>query len=445
MQDPAPLLVEIPINSAIVSGFVAVVFDIFILLLIKTRAQSICEHSIVRLIFDKRLAVSPKASRLGLIFGGPTGPPGISRILSLALAVCTICVVVLGFSVVGSTVTRYERLKYTSVLSVGDRPLNIDFERESRNFGNTRERKFSRRMIAVSMMQLCTEKNYTHTSLYGFAYKDVELDYSLMLRREGLEGAECMTESNFRQAVAHISYDREPKKRCAFSSITTTNESATPSAARFKTTTCDVQLTHMYCILLGRILSCTGVGTRLEEGKNRIYGVSVPHVKDLSITQVEPVPDVVEGSDMAQYAANMAFFQGHGFAGGIAAFGPMGVAKFEKDLWLEKSNGTREVSNVNFRIVIPILAIIGMVLGLLLLADGLLWLLVVRRKGRQPFNNFCSVSEVVKLVGELDIRNGYKNCAKSWVVGIRGESPCVGIMEKKEYNEGTIWDESDLR
>lgn len=438
MQESGKLIVHL--DSSLISGISALLFDILLLALIRIQCQVVCSIANLYFIYDKRTPVALQCSRAGFLTEGPVGHPSLSRIFSILLLVVTALAIAIGFSLNGKTIPRYSETSFASKVEFGFVPLDIDFAKEySEQNGTT---MVSKRVLAVFESSACSSMNFTHITLFPHVFSKTMLNRDLIPIRTHLPDRGCVTIPRFRRSNGFSSpmWTGSPDKQCRLTNVTVLGLNADGMRkANFTGDDCHLQVDELFCFRR----SCAGIGYSDKERQR--YAVLVSDYAVNSKEQVVKLNEEWKISNYTQFVQNVAFFSGAGFSGGMLKFRFSAMARIDLNVRLGTLTERVNVTEVDLGIAGPAVVIIVMSVIGLFAAWGFLWFRVVHLKGRYTYNRFSNVQEILALIDGTrarKTRGGFGDVG-SFCIGIRKDLPKIGIDQEAAVS-GSDWQECEL-
>lgn len=447
---------QLSVNSSLVSGVAAVLFDILLLSVVKALSQSLCASDNLRRVYDNRRFVAPSTSRLGCLTAAPVGSKTLSRLFSLLIVASTVCVIIVGFAINGTTVRRYQPLTYRSVVRISNTPVAIDYEQDLEILPQTdaagQQSLVAKRVVATSDIFACQSNNNSHISLFAYAFKETFLDDAKVNINERFDDGECITPDRFDDQRAVRQYPMAltlPNVACSFDSVTPARiDGKKTSVADFATTKCDIDISRLQCYSKKAtpvdVTTCAGVGLGKAKGAEDILFVTlIPNIAEPYTIQTTAVDVKPDPADYERYAANVAFIAAAGFGGGIPFYAYHAVSNVDYNVTLQHRIEDADVSEIDLRLAIPTLGFLGATTLILFIASIILGICVVYNKGRIGYNRFCSVPEILQLSGPKHVSKLRRGGRQRRYIGVRESSPTVGVLRPDEQC-GDTWAEADL-
>lgn len=450
MSDIANFSRQIELPSSVVSGLTVLFFDIVLLGIIKAEAQFLCATANLHLIYDRREAVFPTKSRLGCLTGSPVGHKTLARCFSLLIAAITTSVIILGFSINGKTVKPYETETYRSVIVNSDVPPTIDFEQEFALIPHPRGRPeiaISKRVSAFLALHTCIRHNFTHSTQYAYAYRDISIDQTKVDLSTHLS-AECVTKDRFQ---GELILRRVPMVApvnpitCEFSGVDVSleDDAITGHATFSPSSPCSMNISRLFCFR-AEITTCAAAGILKGPGGNKAYIVIVPNIDAPTETSIADIPQMRSQELYDRVAMNIAFFSGI-MEGALAYYLSQVVfCDVEYNVTLRRTTGDREISEIDLRLAAPTLVFISATAVVLAIIAFVLWLYVVYLKDRSLYNSFCNVPEVLALADEGTMSRVWDRKGQSKFIGVRTDCPLLGVLTAQKCSSSE-WTEDDIQ
>ncbi|CDF32995.1 unnamed protein product [Chondrus crispus] len=448
-------VLTLQVNSSLVSGFAALIFDILLLGIIRYHAQLLCAAANIALLYDYRCPIRPATTRWAALTGGPTGPILLVRFLAFLIMLSTAAVIILGFCINGETVPEFENRMYGAVVNFTGMPTKFDFANEFELqppgcSGDSCKRMVSKRILALTDPSRCTEKNFTHGFVYSYAYRDLTLDDKKEELVQLYPGGICVNEKQFNESWVSRSYrmSNSADLDCVLDAIDNPFGEGPASGGPRKVEpiidSCPMEVKDMYCYKTDRT-SCAAWGISEIDTGTAYYVVLIPDIETMN-EESNRIPSAIAKGDPAGYVANVAFLSAVGFNGGPSRLSSMAVSEVLQNVTLNRKQAIRNVSTIDLRIAIPtfaVLATTALVLVVLALAS---WVRVVLLKGRSEYNTFSSVPEILELV-VVEKASKFKGRKTSRrFIGISKEDSCIVVCDednKKQYT-GSDWPEEAI-
>lgn len=444
---------QIDTSSSLVSGVAALIFDIVLLGLIKALSQSICTTANTYLLYDKNRSLDPKTSRFGMLTGSPVGQILLVRVLSVMIALSTVCAIILGFAIDGKTVQLYEPLKFRSLVTISKKPTLIDFENEAKVLPASATNPMpvtlaSRRLVSASDAFACTSSNFSHTFMHGYAFEKTKLDDELIGFFEKPTDASCVEEGPFRRppgAFVFPSWVAYPTASCSFRTINLENsKNNSQFPANFTSDNCNLALGKLQCYS-GRNIACAGVAEgRGRAGEPVLVNVLVQDVQIPENQQSVAVPMSMSAAERQKYAANIAFLSAIGFGGELQVLVYVAASAFEYDVELERRVDDKDVCVVDLRVAIPVLVIVVVITAVMAVTCVWLWVIWIWKKGREGYNKFSTVGELLELAEPEKVSKFRRRPKRRIYVGVRKDRPVVGVLDRED-EVGGDWPEKDVQ
>lgn len=367
----------ISIDSLIVAGISMFLFNIFLFGVFQIVSQSICSSTNLHILYDQQLPLTPRQSRLGILFESSVGHISVVRLLSLLIVSFGIALIPLDFSINGSSRTEIVPTRYSSVAqsSPGNKPLNVNYENESKVInGNTFA---SRRLVAIADLHSCMFLNFSHHTIFALAFRDYNLDKTLIPIKEVISGGECVTGENFKnENIMHQWGQREYDGTECNMTMTKlevdsdgTNSLVDARVISPEEPHCKIEFLTAKCF---RSTNDNCVAIAVKKTDPTIgFLISIRNATNLGQNERHELRKLMNMSvdDRNQFASNVAFFQAVGFSQGVPAFIYMAVMSiiYDEDLFvLKKAN----ITSINLALCIPALTIIVFVLPYMLSSHG---------------------------------------------------------------------------
>lgn len=355
---------------------------------------------------------------------------------------------------------RYERQTYPTVVNITGKPADIDFKtefkrlsRKSRQGESGPVTLVSRRLAAMADSYACIRNNYTHTQLYGYAFNESVLTTEMVNIREKLPHALCIKTPNFKDSLVVREYEITapgPPVTCKVRNLTASfsgsERFAVGNATQFGLRGCAFEVKKMYCFRTD-FTACAGIGRGPGEGYERTFAVLVPNIGAGNAVR-EGVIEVgsVSEEDERKIAENIAFFSAIGLQSGVANMANMAITEIRSNVSLYHMVGNEEISEIDMRIVVPVLSFVAATTTLLVLAASILWFLVMYNKGRRRYNTFSSVSEMLQLANPAETRKERVPWGAHPYIGIGKYNPAIMVVGPKAKEEcvDAEWRESEI-
>lgn len=455
---------QLDVHSSMASGLAAVFFDILLLGLIKSHAQVLCAIANLHLVYDRRRPIHPTISRFGFLAGGPVGPIQLSRVFSILILLSTACVIVIGFCINGTTVSRYEPRMYSSVVTMGKKPISIDYDKaaplsptpspsgDQDSDAPASPQKVARKLVGLSDTYSCMRTNYGYSTLYGYAYRDTLLDYDPVDISKRLEGGECLVEENFRHESISRSYNLSlptSDKRCDLSSLITSfpDGSAAQGSATIRTDDrCDINiLDNFRCCRRPLRTSCATIGSSHDRRKKDFFVLLTSNVgdnekfEDVQIVQINSV----DKEDYEKYLTVVAFLSAVGFGGGLANLANMAISDVAYNRTLDKDLGKVDVTEIDLVVALPALVVVLVTTLLLSILAVVMWVRVVYAKRRLHYNTFVTVPDILDMVQAEKISRRKDRGGDKPFIGVRVDHPGLAVCSEEQCC-GAPWSEEEI-
>lgn len=443
MAQQARHILQLQLDSSIVDGFVSVTFDLLLLSVCHILSQSICSSYNLYHVYDIRQPLLLHSTRTLFSGHGPVGHVRVSRILSFILSFCSICVILLGFSINGRLENTFRSTSYKSVVSIDSPPLPIKLDYLN-EYNALQEQKgqrpdrISRRLIALSVLDRCQVCSYSHCEYHGLGFKNVELNGDLVeswnlidnWTRNGV--VECVTSNNFKNGIVSWRYKREKTHadlKCDLESITVSGTNLFTSGK--PTGNCDVTIEDMRCFSRPEQggpdvkTHCAGVGkTKTSKREHLVLfrNSDLPYHPEITPFAMS-LHDKILPEEVQTYLENVAFMASLDL-GPAYKLDLMAFATISYDTMLGSRNKDLvNISEINLFIAVPSLVILVLSAVFLITTAISAWIVNVYVKQRQSYNTFSTVPEVLELlVHEKD---------KTDATIIDGSSfPSIGILKR---------------
>lgn len=459
-------------DSSVVEGFVSLIFDLFLLGICHLFAQSICSNFNLRIVYDTQQALSLHTSKVLFVGHGPIGPKWMTRILSGMLSVCTVCVVLLGFSINGLSENTFKPTSFRSVVSIKSPPVLIDldydqeFEADNSQTG-VRPNKLSHRLIALSVIDRCQTCSYTHCEYMALGFKDVEINHTLSNSWETIEtwtkerSAECIVSQKFKEDIVSWRYERNKNHfdlKCSIVINTLDGDSFVNAEHRGP---CDLDIEEMRCFKRPSYddfeipVHCAAVG---QSEKSEVKQLMLFKNSDLPLDiQITPfamsISNKFTSEQIRKYLDNVAYMSsldlGDAYKLDLMAFQTISQ-KVSLD---ERNSDVANITEIDLRVALPSIIIFLFLMTVKIIVGGSMFFMNNYIKGRKYFNKFTTVPEILELLLENDkpnlTRMAVNACPK---IGILKQSMQIGIDRSADrflssdsdydiLNEEKDWDE----
>lgn len=396
------------VDSYIVSGIAMFLFNFAFFSFLKLLTQSICSSTNLYYVYDKRLPLAPRRSRLGGFFGGPVGHPSIARPLSIVVAVYAVIVILIDFSVNGSSSTVVSPQLYRSVVQAHPQsiPIDIDYKKE---FDIQGEHRFaSRRLVALAEMHSCMFLNFSHHTMFSYAYRNLHLDKHLVNLAELPPGGVCVTSERFNEDRIMYQFKQKPFPafNCKLEDAKVRREFADEeinTTAEIESKTCNIDILAAACIRIDNQPDhCGAVGTFQSPDDSTLH-VLVLLIKDADnpsdpeINELRDKPLPPSDNDISRFAANVAYFSAVRFQHGSFNAMYMAISEIVENQTLQHANVVN-TSEVDMTLALPVLVIVVVMFFVLAGIAFHVWNKFVYRKGRRKYNTFSSVEEILAMV-----------------------------------------------
>lgn len=125
--------------------------------------------------------------------------------MSLLIAACTVCVIILGFSINGTTVAQFETISYRSLIAITGNPQDIDLDAEyefvqGSSDESAPKRLLSHRLVAMQNSYACHAICYSHLTIFAYVFKDIYLNKSKVDFGKMFTDSECLTSNSFNES-----------------------------------------------------------------------------------------------------------------------------------------------------------------------------------------------------------------------------------------------------
>lgn len=446
-----PHVLTIAIDSNVVEVTVALLFDVVLLSLIENLCQAICAHHNLYRVYDSPSGVLPlRARRIALFGDGLIGVPWLSSLLTVVLAVVVVSNIVVGFAVTGRSEPVYHAVEYAAVVgtALDHAVLVVDPAVEIGDDDDNSGREptyLSSRLVALKKMDYCQTCNYTHCTLFAYAFRNEQLGRNLVHVGEATESdsATCVSAHNFRDARVMAIPTRVKQKDgwCGIESMdvdygTVANNNSTSISNSGESRGNEGMslgighnLRYEYChfeILSPRCVRrpkhdtvCATIGRHLrdpidtterylmlmsiprsEDDDNSATQAAAPSLYDLSRIDAS-VGHRLDNDTWERYMETAALMAAVGLGPGyMLQLMPFASFSANQTLLLRAADGrTRNVSDVDLRVGLPAVVAVCVTAGVLVVAAAVTWGLFVHRQGRGGCNAFASVTELVEVMG----------------------------------------------
>lgn len=435
-------------NSSVLEGVFALIFDVFILGSSAFFAHSICSSFNLFLIYDKRRTVRLRVPRLVVMGQGPAGHWWLSSILSALLFLCGAAVVAIGFSVNGRTETKFTPKVFPAVVGRAENlvPLVFDYDTEYsavEEDGASRPGKVSQRIVAIGRSDECKINGFSGDLELAHAYNSTQIDKRLVSGTSREIQPICISKKNFREDLQwRVVRGARPKDaECSFSEVRPKFEgNSSTASASFDVDQCDLDLKTMQCFRRDRKPDhCVALGYfnwEDDEGGSNFfkYMVLLPNATDNpAITEVTPMFSALNISEehYGRFALNAAYFASLEMADRVEKIESMAIGGVRENVTLYERSDVVNVSDIDLRIFVPALVFCVVLVVSLLIISTAMWYVSVFSKGRQHFNKFCSIQEVLQVLCEgSQSRDKTQHDRKLFPsVGLRRNQPQLAVQE----------------
>ena len=444
------------VNSSLVSGFAALLLDVLLLSIIRYYTQLLCASANIALLYDYRRPIRPTTTRWAALTGGPTGPILLVRFLAFLIMLSTAAVIILGFCINGETVPELEQGVYGAVVNFTGMPTKINFENEFELqppgcSGDSCKRMVSKHLLALTDPSRCMEKNFTHTLIYSSAYRNLTLDDEKEELVQLYPGGICVNQKYFNESWVSRSYEmtNNADLKCSFDDIDNPfgegPASEGPRKVEPSIDSCDMTVKNMSCYKTDRT-SCAAWGISEIDTGTAYYMVLIPDIEAMD-EETTRIPSAIGKGDPAGYVDNVAFLSAVGFDGGASRLSNMAVSEVVQNVTLDRKQVMRNVSTIDLAKAIPAFAVLAITTLVLVVVALVSWVRVVLLKGRREYNTFCSVPEVLELVGVEKVSKFKGRKTSGRLIGICKEDPSIMVCDednKKEYT-GSDWPEEVMK
>lgn len=429
-------ILTIGIDSNVVEVTAALLFDVLLLSLIEYLCQTICAHHNLYRVYDSPSGVLPlRARRIALFGDGLIGSPWLSSVLTVVLALVVASNIIVGFAVTGRSEPVYHAVRYAAVVETAadNAVLIVDHLREIRDdeWNSNREPTYlSSRLVALKKMDWCQTCNYTHCTMFAYAYENDELGTELVHAGEAYDSyrATCVSAQNYRDARVMATPTRVKQKE-GWCGILTMDVDYTNSNISTNTNSADQSmalgighnLTYEYChfdIHPPRCFRrakhetiCATIGRHTRDPKD----TTERYLMLMNIPEDNKPPNLFDVSRIAasvsqrlpndtweRYMETAAFMAAVGLGPGYM-LQLMPFASFSANQTLlrrDAEDRSRNVSDVDLRVALPGVAVVILTAGVLLAVAGVTWGLFVKRYDRGGCNAFASVTELVEVMAD---------------------------------------------
>lgn len=426
----------LPLNSYLVSGVTILFFNFLVFSSVKALCQSICASANLRAIYDLRLALAPRRSRLASFFGGPTGPQPLARFFAVLIAAYALLVVLLDFSVNGSTVVNRVPTVYRSLVRAHPQgqPIIIDYANEYRVLPNDTHLA-SRRLVALAEAHSCLNLNISHHSMFAYAYRNTHLDKTLIPVETFLEGAVCVTSDRFTQELRMHVFEQIPELGINCSLKGASRIEVQPARSKSVihdatiipsvNSTCNLKFHAVQCFKL-KTMHCGAVASRTDYADPNFFVLrfenhTMPH--KFGIHQLREM-DTIPPAHAKLLAANIAFFAAVNFDYGLFNSMYMALSEVVYDVTLVRTISSN-VSEINVTIAAPVLTILGVTALALAVAALVMWVKYVYLKDRRKYVTFSTVEEVLAMVRSDGLTKSTEGDTSDQVIFLRGNRPVL--------------------
>lgn len=470
-------ILTIPISSAVLEAVTTLIFELLLLLVLALLAQAICSYFNLHRLYNLRLPIKIGSPVLPLRVHAPIGHLPVSIALATFLLLASLMNNVLSFAINGRSQIHLQPTSFPTLVTFHPQviPITIDFAKEFRVSNDDPKAPpfISKRLRAIRMADHCLQCNYSHCSVFAYAFPpEVPIDDELVHPDEHFPSV-CITTEHFRSAVlweiwkrfsdtlsppvrikVHKRHHqpltmpntvvRDEEDRCDIKSVNASFKDGNSFAnASVSTTNCNQRVRDAVCFRRrGREPRCAAVAPRLSGGLNVLnFGIPGKTTTKANIAEVSRGKQMDE-KYFQQYAATIAFMESIRMTGSLSLLQRMATATLRQDVVLERrdENETRLLSDVDLRIAFP-----GVLFNLLLLVsfvvvDCWLWYVAVYKKGRQNFNTFSSVPEVLEALSEESTDRRRVDSSQKrpgLAVGVESEQPAIGVFDSHRAGESS--------
>lgn len=413
----------IPVDSVIVSGITMLLFNVFFFSAIQRLCQSISSSTNLHILYDRRHPLTPRTSRIGLFFGGPIGHLPISRILSVAIVLYAAALIPLDFSINGSSRDEYIPTVYRSLVQAHPqkRPMQINYAEEFKSENGITYA--STRLVAVAEIHGCMFLDFSHHRLFAYAYRDDELDTSLIPIKEEINGGECITKDNFRnENLMHMWGQTEyDEAKCEMSDVRVIMENGMKNSivsAKIEPkneATCEINFLTVKCFKT-ETDNCVAIAEK--KGQSAVgFVLAIVNSKDPGSFDRHELRKLsnMGRDDRDKFASNIAYFLAVGFPQGVHNFMYMAVADVKYNVTLHRLK-RMNTSVINLPVSIPAMIIIIVVLSGLTIIAVVVRYQFVHRRNRQNYNKFSSVEDILVMVQDQGLTKMRGASAKPYIL-----------------------------
>lgn len=407
--------VLIPVNSYIVSGFSMLFFNFVLLGIVKLLCQSICCSANIYRIYEQRLSLAPRRSRLAGVFGGPVGHIKHSRILSVVIAIYAVIVVLIDFSINGVSQTVYEPTVYKSMVQrpPTSEPLDIDYENELKIEGGSH--LVSTRLVALASANECMNLNFSHHTMMAYAFEDTHIDKTLRPVNAAVKGGTCVTHNNFKTPEVLFSFRQAPypDHACELDSTplsTSFEEKRLVGTAQVPREKCNITITSVGCFreTPRHDGHCAAIGDIADsKGNNRLMVLLMRNASNPKGPEIHEMREFQMSSTTARVklATNIAFLSAVGFRYSSFTSMYMTLSAVHHNVTLYRKV-KHNYSEVNLSTVLPIFVVVTVTVLILSAYAFAYWYKFVHKKGRQNYISFYSVEETLGMMQSDGLRKG---------------------------------------
>lgn len=464
-----PGVLELQVDSSLLDGFIAVLFDLVLLALVHYASQSICASVNIGRVYDRKVSLPLMSPRLFLFQGGLIGHRPAVAFLKVTLTLCALAAILLGFSVNGRDEHTFTEKKVASLIVIREQiqVLDIDmvnsFQVEEGQVAKV-PAKVSNELLALRIIDRCQFCEYYSCQYFGYAF-DEKLNSSLSSFWDQLKKfrGKCVTKKEFDKDLVSHTYTR----RKGHSQVTCDVEelrvnipdgNLTGSAQVFGKDNCrDLDLFQVRCFRRsGQPDHCAAHGVtreddRIDKEKKSLLLVfhNASNPKNPSITPSRLIREKPKDKELiARYLDNVAFMSSIDLAAAYK-LDLMAIARIEHNVSLLSRDLDKEkvsVSDIHLAVFIPCVFI--SLLSLFGLAGTAIyfWYKTIYSKDRRYFNSFTSVADILELIprGREQLNRSRKDPRLTPVVGVLVETMELQVRSQgQSFNEYSHWGYAD--